>query len=118
MSESQQTLFLLTCDLFFTSRIEGAARGCGFALQTVASIDQLEQSLKDEGATVLIDLESPSLDFDRLSSTVRDHAARWIGYASHVKTHLFEKAESAGISILHSRGEISGRLPQILNHSD
>ena len=114
-SSNNAQLVLLTTDLFFTSKIQGPATHLGFRVKIVSSQPGLDSFDLNQLAGVIVDLELPGLDFARLSETIHTHAVKFIGYGSHVKTNLFDSAREAGIGLLYSRGEISSKLPEILN---
>jgi hypothetical protein len=107
------TLQFLSLDLFFQSRIEGHCRACGFSLQTINRLDRIGPP--DSVRGVIVDLEFPGLDFERLGELLAEQQLPAIGYGSHVKTHLFERAREAGLENLFSRGEIDARGPEILS---
>lgn len=107
------TLQFLSVDLFFQSRIEGHCRVCGFSLQQINRLDQIGSPETIRG--LIVDLEFPGLDFERLGEILTEQQLPALGYGSHVKTHLFEAAQEAGIEHLFSRGEIDARGVEILS---
>ncbi|HUG18367.1 MAG TPA: hypothetical protein VMM56_05280, partial [Planctomycetaceae bacterium] len=95
------TLQFLSVDLFFQSRLQGHCSACGYRLQPINRLDQIGSPEIIRG--LIVDLEFPGLDFQRLGEILTENQLPALGYGSHVKTHLFEAAREAGIENLFSR---------------
>lgn len=102
---------LVTRDLMFSSQIEGLARSAGVTLQIASG---LSDSFADLDCDLLIlDLELPTLDFEELAERLKTLELPTVGYASHVKTHLFDSGRQAGIDYLVARGGLRERLQEL-----
>lgn len=103
---------LVTRDLFFSSQIEGAVRSAGVMLKISSRLPDADAELGLD--MLIVDLELPGLDFDELSLLLQTHELPAVGYGSHVKTHLFEAGQKAGIEHLVARGGLQDRLRELL----
>jgi hypothetical protein len=97
-------------DLFFRARIESTARALGIPLFCGPG-----GALPPDGAFAgcLIDLESAGEGaFARLPEVAAAHHT--VGFASHVRTELFERAAAAGCGEVLPRSRFVGELPALL----
>ena len=106
-------------DLFFTVKINEAARRAGLPVTFVKSEkDALDQAAADP-AVVLIDLNCTCIDPLRLIRALKadPHLKKIsvIGYVSHVQGERKQQAQEAGCDMVLARSAFSQNLPQILN---
>jgi CheY-like chemotaxis protein len=118
MSESARVLALVD-DMFFASKIIGAAEQAGRRLVRVKSQEDLERELIEPPGLVLIDLNSTRLDPVSAIRFVKDRpevaATPVIGFLSHVQVELMRQAEAAGCDYVLPRSRFSQMLGQILS---
>lgn len=104
---------LVTGDLFFSSQIEGVARSAGVTLDISSHLPDADGELGLD--MLIVDLELAGLDCDELARLLHKHELPAVGYASHVKTHLFEAGKKAGIEHLVVRGGLRDRLRELFH---
>jgi len=122
MLESKKVLAVLE-DLFFTVKINEAAKRAGLGITFVKSeLDALEQA-KLQPALIIVDINFQGVDpLNLIRKLKADDATRrinLIGYLSHVQGELKLQAQEAGCDMVMPRSAFSQNLPQILKrHSD
>jgi CheY-like chemotaxis protein len=120
--ESKKVLAVLE-DLFFTVKINEAAKRAGLAITFVKSEhDALEQA-KLHPALIIMDINFQGIDTLNLIRTLKaDEQTKrinLIGYLSHVQGELKLQAQEAGCDVVMPRSAFSQNLPQILKrHSN
>jgi CheY-like chemotaxis protein len=120
--ESKKVLAVLE-DLFFTVKINEAAKRAGLAITFVKSEhDALEQA-KLHPALIIMDINFQGIDTLNLIRTLKaDEQTKrinLIGYLSHVQGELKMQAQEAGCDVVMPRSAFSQNLPQILKrHSN
>ena len=119
MDETGGRGLLLSQDLFFGSRITGAAQQLGLQIDLSSSVPQTLETIRSGGyRAVLVDLSLPGLSVAELMAGLpEEHRPRVVAFGSHVHTALLEQAQSAGCDEVLSRGQLSARLPEILRRS-
>jgi CheY-like chemotaxis protein len=112
------SVIFLTRDLMFSSRVAGAAKQHGVALETVgdapAALARCEQG---DVALVIADLSTAGLDIAALVQALDQLAAsrpRVIAFAPHVHEAKLEVAAQAGCDEVLSRGQFNTRAEQIV----
>ena len=104
-------------DLFFTVKINEAAKHTGLAAEFVKSeIDALERA-KLQPAVIVIDLNCVSVDvlhlIGELKSTAEVAGINVVGFVSHVQGELKQKAQEAGCNMVLARSAFSQNMQQI-----
>jgi CheY-like chemotaxis protein len=115
--ESKKVLAVLE-DLFFTVKINEAAKRAGLPITFVKSEhDALEQA-KLQPALIIMDINFQGIDPLNLIRTLKaDEQTKrinLIGYLSHVQGELKVQAQEAGCDMVMPRSAFSQNLPQIL----
>lgn len=112
------TVFYLTGDLLFSSRVSGVAAQLGIDLQIVGSVAQLLQraDASADCKLVLIDLTSSSLELDAAVQAIRERMpqARIVAYGPHVQEALLTAAAAAGCDAVLSRGQFDREMSRVL----
>lgn len=105
-------------DLFFTVKINEAAKRAGLPITFVKSEKDALDAAAQQPAVVIIDLNCACLDPLQLIRNLKaDPALRKIdvvGYVSHVQGELKQQAQEAGCDMVLARSAFSQNLPQIL----
>ncbi|HEV8413468.1 MAG TPA: response regulator [Bryobacteraceae bacterium] len=120
--ESKKVLAVLE-DLFFTVKINEAAKRAGLAITFVKSEhDALEQA-KLHPALIIMDINFQGVDplnlIRKLKADEHTKGINLIGYLSHVQGELKLQAQEAGCDMVMPRSAFSQNLPQILKrHSN
>ena len=115
--ESKKVLAVVE-DLFFTVKINEAAKRAGLGITFVKSeLDALEQA-KLHPALIIMDINFQGIDPLHLIRTLKaDEQTKrinLIGYLSHVQGELKLQAQEAGCDMVMPRSAFSQNLPQIL----
>ncbi|MEO8026103.1 MAG: response regulator [Bryobacteraceae bacterium] len=105
-------------DLFFTVKINEAAKRAGLDIDFVKSeIDAVEKA-KLRPALIILDLNCNSVDqlelIPKLKSAVEFKGISLIGYLSHIQGELKQKAYEIGCDTVLARSAFSQNLPLIL----
>ena len=117
-SQGNQKILAVLDDLFFTVKINEAAKRAGVPVEFVKSAkDALDQAYAHP-PMIILDLNCASLDPLKLIEDLKSHNAlkriRLIGYVSHVQAELIQKAREAGCDMVLARSAFSKDLPRIL----
>jgi DNA-binding NarL/FixJ family response regulator len=114
-------VYYLTSDLFFPSRVSGAARNLGIDLEIVGSVTRLLACAAAEAdcKLVLIDLTLSSLELDAAVQAVRERFphARIVAYGPHVHEERLAAASAAGCDEVLSRGQFDREFGRLLRES-
>ena len=105
-------------DLFFTVKINEAAKRAGLSVAFVKSErDALDQAA-EHPALIIVDLNFAGIEpVDLIRKLKADPALQKIsllGYVSHVQGELKQAAQEAGCDMVLARSAFSQNLPQIL----
>ena len=113
-----KTVLAVVEDLFFTVKINEAAKRAGLPASFVKSETDALQKAALRPAVIIVDLNCTSVDVLELIRKLKaDEATRkisLIGYVSHVQAELKQKAQEAGCDMVLARSAFSQNLPQIL----
>ena len=106
-------------DLFFASKIRGAAEQLNVSVDFAKTADALFDAAKtDVPSLVILDLNSERADAlalaRRLKADEQLRAVPVVAFLSHVQTELQTRAEEAGVDHVLSRSAFTKRLPEIL----
>jgi hypothetical protein len=118
-------VLVLTRDLLFGSRVQGALALAGHDVELIADEPLLRERLEDSGDpsgpavdVVVVDLTDDELDgaasIQALSDSGALGNARTLGFYSHVDAAARENAERAGIHLIVARSRMSREGPQLV----
>ena len=115
--ESKKVLAVVE-DLFFTVKINEAAKRAGLGITFVKSeFDALEQA-RQQPAVIILDINFQGVDplnlIRKLKADDQTKRINLIGYLSHVQGELKLEAQQAGCDMVMPRSAFSQNLPQIL----
>lgn len=107
---------LLSSDLFFSSKITGAAGALGLQVRVLGQPSAVSDAFSDARPRFLIvDLSLPGLNVGDLAASLPDdNRPEVIAYDAHVRTDQLAAAKAAGCDAVLSRGQLDAQLPQIL----
>ena len=118
MNEAK-TIGVLVDDMFFASKINGAAAAAGGQILRVKSREQLEQLATAPPSMVIIDLNSDRIDpleaIKFLKSTPSLSQIPVVSFVSHVQTELIRTAQAAGCDYVVARSAFSQSLNEIVS---
>lgn len=117
MPTANQSILLVSADLFFSTPVNNAISQAGgqsaLAMSITAACEKLET---DKFCAVLIDLSIPQLDLAALMNAVNENdkpRPTLVAFGPHVQTKLLAQAEEAGCDVVLSRGQFMKSLPQL-----
>src|SRR5712691_8106882 len=115
-----RTVIAVVDDLFFASKIRGAAEQLGVAVSFPRGLDALTKAaLSDPPSLIVCDLHSQKIDAMELAKRLKaDEQLRSIpllGFFSHVQTELQRQALDAGFDRVMPRSAFSRNLADILS---
>jgi CheY-like chemotaxis protein len=120
MSQANHTIIAAVDDMFFASKIRGAAEQAGRRLVFVRSRSELDENLASGApAMIILDLNSERLEpiqtIQYLKSQPALAAIPILGFLSHVQSELKTQAEQAGCDRIMPRSAFSQRLPELMS---
>jgi len=115
--ERKKVLAVMT-DLFFTVKLNEAAKRSGLQVEFVKSNADALEKAKDRPLLIIVDLNCHAIDALKLVSDLKGDphlkGVSVISYLSHVQGELKQKAHDAGADMVLARSAFSQNLPQIL----
>ncbi len=119
MQKQPKKLLAAVDDLFFTVKINDAAKRAGLQVEFIKNEKDLLDKAKDERpALIIFDLNfgaiQPLKVISKLKSSAELKSISLIGYLSHVQGELKQKAHETGCDMVLARSALSQNLSQIL----
>ena len=119
MSASEKNLLLVADDLFFSSRIENAAKALGAKLTKVRKLEELRGRIeRTPPGLVIMDLASKTIDAERAFAEIRSSAGGGgifcVGYLPHVERELAEGFRKRGVDMVIARSKFSREMRDII----
>lgn len=119
MQEEANRVAMLVDDMFFTSKINGAAAECGRQIERIKSRDQLEGFVANPPSLVIIDLNADRLDpletIAFFKSRAELNAVPIVSFVSHVHTDQIRAAQAAGCDHVLARSAFTQMLREIVS---
>jgi PleD family two-component response regulator len=116
-TENKAVLAVLE-DLFFTVKINEAAKRAGLPVEFLKSEFDVLLRAKTQPSLIIIDLNFQGIDalklVGELKADTETRGINLLGYLSHVQGELKLKAQEAGCNMVLPRSAFSQSLPQIL----
>jgi PleD family two-component response regulator len=113
-----QAILAVLEDLFFTVKINEAAKRAGLPVEFLKSEIDVLLRAKTHPALIIVDLNFRGIDALKLVGELKANAdtkgVSVLGYLSHVQGELKLKAQEAGCDMVLPRSAFSQSLPQIL----
>ncbi len=101
-------------DLLFRSKIDAAAQRLGVTVRLAPRGVPLSEAARELGSgTALVDLGEAGV-LDEIRRVKGAGGVRVVGFLGHLQTDLAQAARDAGADEVLSRGELAGRLDDIL----
>lgn len=105
-------------DLFFGSKVTGAAAALGIRVQFASSRKALLDGAASEPDLIIVDLDAKALDpFGSISEILARRQASHpplIAFANHVHGAALERARQAGCDQVLTKGALASGLPAVL----
>lgn len=115
---AQQKLITIIDDLFFTVKIQEAAKQNGLQPLFVKTDEEAMQQAGSDTALLILDLNNNGIDtlsaVRKLKSDPRTSGIFLLGYLSHVQVDLKKDAQEAGCDQVVPRSQLSQSLPTML----
>jgi len=117
-SNGNKTVLAVLDDLFFTVKINEAAKRAGLPIEFLKTEEAVLERAKAHPALIIFDLNYQGVDALKLVEALKADAETKgisvIGYLSHVQGELKVKAQEAGCDAVLPRSAFSQNLAQIL----
>jgi len=114
--EPSATGFLISRDLFFSSKITGTAAELGFRVAVQGNIAQaISQIAASKYRCLFLDLESPGLSVSEVIAALPPTGRPVVvAFGSHVQTARLQEARDAGCDEVLPRSKFTATLPALL----
>jgi DNA-binding NarL/FixJ family response regulator len=109
-------VLFLTSDLMFSSRVVGAARTSGVAVELVADPAAVPNKLTADCRLALIDLTMERLNLPAAVQAIKAGApaTKVVAYGPHVDEAALADATEAGCDVVLTRGQFNKQYPELL----
>lgn len=118
MQKQLKRILAAVDDLFFTVKIQDAAKKAGLQVEFVKTDKDLLEKAKEKPSLIIMDLNfnavNPLKSVAKLKANTELKQTSVIGYLSHVQGELKQKAHETGCDMVLARSAFSQNLPQIL----
>ena len=118
MTTNTDLIATLVDDMFFNSKINGAAAECGRRIERIKSREQLEGLPDNLPALIFIDLNSGRVDPIEAIEFLKSHAELKripiVSFVSHVQTDLIDAARAAGSDYVIPRSVFTQTLTEAM----
>ncbi len=113
------TVYFLTTDLVFSSRLSGSATRLGMKLKTVSAPAALVEQVvaSSELKLVILDLNTQGVEPASLVPALRAAAnppRAIVAYGPHVHENRLTAASAAGCDEVFTRGQFNSRMEEVL----
>jgi NAD(P)H-dependent flavin oxidoreductase YrpB (nitropropane dioxygenase family) len=110
-----KTILLFVPDLFFSTKIEDAARRLGYKIESVSGADDFDMAIKEKDpALVLLTFERTGDTWQRLASAAVSAGVRVLAYGSHMNVNAFKRAKELGCDDVVANSRLSAELSSLL----
>ncbi|MCI0486476.1 MAG: response regulator [Blastocatellia bacterium] len=118
--QKSDRICLVVDDMFFASKILGAAETAGRRVERIKSLEQLEREMTaDPPAFLIVDLNSDRMDplqaIEFCRSRPELSGVPILGFVSHVQVALKRAAEEAGCDLVLPRSQFTQKLNEIVS---
>ncbi len=117
-NQEKKKVLAVLGDLFFTVKINEAAKRAGLDVEFIKSDEDVLEKAKQKPALIILDLNYAGIQPLKLVNQLKTDAAlkqiSLIGYLSHVQGELKQAAHEAGCDMVLARSAFSQNLPVIL----
>jgi PleD family two-component response regulator len=115
---NNKKILAVVSDLFFSVKINDAAKRAGMTVEFVKDEHELLAKAKARPTLIIFDLNFESVNpldlITKLKSNAEMKGVSVIGFLSHVQGELKQKAHETGCDMVLARSAFSQNLPQIL----
>lgn len=110
------SVVLISRDLFFTSKVTGAADVAGVKVAVARDAEAVLTKMGELPVRcVFVDLADPALDVANLIARLpTENRPRVIAFGAHVATARLDAARAAGCDTVLTRGQFDAKLSELL----
>lgn len=109
-----KTVLGVMSDLFFSAKINDAAKQLGMTARFVKDKDIALEQFKLKPALVIFDLNCASADPLDLIRAAKEATIPTAGFISHVQIDLKQKAQDAGCDTIFARSVFASKVPELI----
>ncbi len=122
METSRKTICVVADDMFFSSKIENAAKNLGVGIVKARNRKELLDKIGGKSVDlVIIDLASRKIDaeevFTELRTSPEHRKVFCIGYLPHVERELANKFRGKGVDLVIPRSKFSREIGAIIKEN-
>jgi DNA-binding NarL/FixJ family response regulator len=111
------SIYYLSNDLLFASRVSGVAQQMGLSIHMITSVDALlTEANSTECRLVLLDLSLPNLELPAAIQRIKTQfpTVPCVAYGPHVHESRLQLASEAGCDFVLSRGQFNQQIASLL----
>ena len=114
-----KTICVVADDMFFSSKIENAAKNLDISIIKVKNHKEFQDKIEGETIDlVIIDLASKKIDAEEVFTELKDSSKHekifCIGYLPHVERELADKFGQRGVDLVIPRSKFSREMSRII----
>ena len=115
--QEPKRVLAVVSDLFFSVKLNEAAKRNGLAIEFVKEGSELLEKAKSRPSVIVFDLNFESIEplklIAELKASPETKGVSLIGYLSHIQGELKQQAQEAGCDMVMARSALSQNLMQI-----
>ena len=112
------SIYFLTNDLMFSSRVKGLAAENADRVQVCATIDKVADQIdENEKSLVILDLSTPGLNPSESLPKLRERGKdrlTILAFAPHVHESKLESARTASCDLVLTKGQFNSQIGEII----
>ncbi len=110
-----QTILMLVPDLFFSTKIEDAARRLGYRVESVDKNADFATVISEKHpALVLLTFERTGDAWARLATAAHQAGVKTVAFGSHMNIEAFKQAKAMGCDEVMANSRLSAELGNLL----
>ena len=110
-----KTILLFVPDLFFSTKIEDAARRLGYQVAGVSADADFDAALaQNSPRLVVLTFERSGDAWERLAAAASRAGVRVLAFGSHMNVEAFKRARALGCAEVVANSRLSAELPTLL----
>lgn len=109
------TILLLVPDLFFSTKVEDAARRLGYQIESLDRRADFAAAIADKRpALVLLTFDRTGEAWTRLAAAAHQAGVRTVAFGSHMNVEAFKQAKELGCDEVLANSRLNADLPKLL----
>ncbi len=111
-----KTILLFVPDLFFSTKIEDAARRLGYPTESIAADADFDAVITSkQPALVLLTFERTGEAWQGLATAAHRAGVRVLAFGSHMNVAAFKRAKELGCDEVLANSRLNAELPNLLS---